>query len=115
MGGETAAHTTGNFQRHLMDIKLLASQFRRGWSCHPALLARDTRVACSAVGLGQQLAAQRGPEVPPWWLGRVGGSSSSSKKEVSGIYRHRHTNTLQSSPPVLTTYLSSCEKRMFVT
>lgn len=22
MGGETAAHTTGNFQRHLMDIKL---------------------------------------------------------------------------------------------
>lgn len=73
----------------------LASQFRRGWSCHPALLARDTRVACSAVGLGQQLAAQRGPEVPPWWLGRVGGSSSSSKKEVSGIYRHRHTNTLK--------------------
>lgn len=22
VGGETAAHTTGNFQRHLMDIKL---------------------------------------------------------------------------------------------
>lgn len=29
MGGETAAHTTGNFQRHLMDIKLCKRNLKK--------------------------------------------------------------------------------------
>lgn len=29
MGGETAAHATGNFQRHLMDIKLCKQNVKK--------------------------------------------------------------------------------------
>lgn len=66
--------------------------FAEDGSSHLASLARGAYAACGDTGAASSWRHGGAPEcLRSGW----GGSSSSSKKEVSGIYRHRHTNTLK--------------------